>query len=137
MKQHGTQTHSHHSCWPLSHLLSPGRELIHRISFKHGGPEFDSLYPEGIPTQVEIEFETSTGIEVLDSGVVLYPLGHCRNENKLIEDLLMQKFIKLGILALSSSINKFIDRLQSLGTASADELLTLYDLDLAMRAPVD
>ena len=29
-------------------------ELMSRITFEHGGEEFDAQYPLGIPTQVEI-----------------------------------------------------------------------------------
>lgn len=110
---------------------------MQRISFKHGGPEFDAMYPEGIPTQVEIEFKTEEGLSKLDSGMVLFPLGHSRSDSKFVDELLMQKFIKLGILALDSSVNKFIAKLQSIETATSDDINELYDVQLAKRRPVD
>ena len=37
----------------LFHPLT--RQLMERIDFRHGGPEYDAKYPDGIPTTVEIE----------------------------------------------------------------------------------
>ena len=37
----------------LVHPLT--RELMQRIDFRHGGPEYDAKYPDGIPTSLEIE----------------------------------------------------------------------------------
>lgn len=31
------------------------RALMQKIEFKHGGPTFDALYPDGIPTSMVIE----------------------------------------------------------------------------------
>src|SRR5207244_1897662 len=31
------------------------RELFDKIEFRHGGPEYDAKYPDGIPTTLEIE----------------------------------------------------------------------------------
>jgi 2-methylcitrate dehydratase len=31
------------------------RKLMDKIEFHHGGPEYDSKYPEGIPTSISIE----------------------------------------------------------------------------------
>lgn len=49
---------------------------MEKISFTHGGEEYDSKYPEGIPTSIRIT--TSDG-KVLDSGLVMFPAGHARN----------------------------------------------------------
>ena len=49
------------------------RKLMTKIEFEHGGPEYDSQYPKGIPTSIKIE--TANGKEY-DSGLVLYPGGH-------------------------------------------------------------
>ena len=38
------------------------RNLMEKIIFEHGGPEYDKRYPDGIPTSVEI---TLKGIELL------------------------------------------------------------------------
>lgn len=30
------------------------RDLMKKIEFQHGGPEYDAKYPEGIPTSIKI-----------------------------------------------------------------------------------
>ena len=49
---------------------------MEQIEFRHGGPEFDASYPDGIPTTLEIEHAT---LGTLSSGLVMYPEGHARN----------------------------------------------------------
>lgn len=51
-------------------------DIMDKIEFTHGGPEYDSKYPEGIPTSMQIK--TKDGA-VYDSGLVMFPLGHARN----------------------------------------------------------
>ena len=58
----------------LHHPLT--RELMQRIDFRHGGPEYDAKYPDGIPTTLEIDHAT---LGTLTSGLVMYPEGHARN----------------------------------------------------------
>ena len=43
-----------------------------KIEFEHGGKEYDSQYPKGIPTSITIQ--TNKGS--FDSGLVLFPGGH-------------------------------------------------------------
>ena len=52
------------------------RELMQRIDFRHGGPEYDAKYPDGIPTSIEIEHRT---LGTLSSGLIMYPAGHRAN----------------------------------------------------------
>ena len=52
------------------------RDLMQKITFEHGGPEYDELYPEGIPTSVELRTKEQT----LESGIVKFPAGHARND---------------------------------------------------------
>ena len=73
------------------------RKLMTKIEFVHGGPEYDSKYPEGIPTSLEIH--TTTG-KVLDSGLVMFPGGHARCQNVSLNEVLDNKFLRLGKLAL-------------------------------------
>ena len=58
----------------LFHPLT--RELMERIDFRHGGPEYDRKYPDGIPTTVEIDHAK---LGQLSSGLVMYPEGHARS----------------------------------------------------------
>src|SRR5690606_30518222 len=69
------------------------RTLMERISFKHGGPEYDRRYPDGIPTSVVI---TDDADAKHDSGLVMYPAGHARNTTADLRGLLDHKFMLLG-----------------------------------------
>jgi 2-methylcitrate dehydratase len=51
--------------------------LIERMVIEHGGPEYDALYPDGIPTSVTIEHKR---LGTLDGGLVRYPLGHAKSD---------------------------------------------------------
>jgi 2-methylcitrate dehydratase len=73
------------------------RELIQKITFEHGGADYDARYPDGIPTSVVI---TTDQGEVFDSGFVMYPAGHARNETADLQSILRHKFQMLGQLAL-------------------------------------
>jgi 2-methylcitrate dehydratase len=42
------------------------RSIMEKIKFEHGGPEYDKLYPEGIPTSVKIK----TKYHKIESGIV-------------------------------------------------------------------
>ena len=56
-------------------LNSKTKALMDKITFDHGGEEFDKRYPLGIPTQVEI---TTRDGRTLDSGLVMFPPGHSK-----------------------------------------------------------
>lgn len=49
--------------------------LMEKIVFEHGGEEYDKLYPEGIPTSVEIWLKDG---KTLTSGLIKFPPGHSR-----------------------------------------------------------
>lgn len=70
---------------------------MEKAEFEHGGKEYDSKYPEGIPTSVV--FTLNNG-KVLDSKFVMFPSGHARNTTYDREGILNHKFRLLGGLAL-------------------------------------
>lgn len=109
------------------------RALMERIQFEHGGDEYDAKYPDGIPTSIRIE--GPDGSEH-DSGLVMYPSGHARNTTADLDGILAAKNDLLGQLALEDPA-PVIERLNSVGTLSADELRGLYDFDLLDRGPFD
>jgi 2-methylcitrate dehydratase len=74
------------------------RNLMSKIELEHGGEEFDQRYPDGIPTK--IQFTTDEG-EQFDSGLVMYPAGHARNEQADLNGIMKNKFQRLGALGLS------------------------------------
>ena len=55
---------------------SDTRALMQKITFSHGGPEYDAKYPDGIPTSMDIKLK---GGKTISSGLVMYPSGHARN----------------------------------------------------------
>jgi len=62
------------------------RKLMEKVSFEHGGKEYDEKYPEGIPTSILIKTKNSEN--VLDSGLVMFPGGHARNTTVSLYDAL-------------------------------------------------
>merc|ERR1711881_669618 len=52
------------------------KDLMQKITFTHGGKEYDDKYPDGIPTSLDITLKSG---KHLDSGFVMYPSGHARN----------------------------------------------------------
>ena len=54
------------------------RSIMDTIFFEHGGQEYDEKYPDGIPTSVHI---TLKGGGEHDSGLIMYPSGHARNDS--------------------------------------------------------
>ena len=112
------------------------RAIMERISFEHGGPEYDAKYPDGIPTSVRVEAESG---EILDSGLVMYPAGHARNPDIDRDALLRTKWTRLAGVASDDEAASaaMLDRLNRLDGLGSDELLSLYTLPLAARPPID
>lgn len=75
----------------LFHPLT--RQLMQRIQLQHGGPEYDRLYPEGIPTSVQVVHEQ---LGEVDSGLVMYPLGHARGPRAEMEPVLQHKIARFA-----------------------------------------
>lgn len=99
------------------------RRLMERIDFKHGGPEYDAKYPDGIPTSVEIEHET---VGRVSSGLIMYPEGHARNRSGHLDDLLRHKFRALASLGVDDP-DALLRRFSDLSSRSAAEIASLYD----------
>jgi len=108
----------------LFHPLT--RELMQRIEFRHGGPEYDAKYPDGIPTTLEIEHRT---LGHLTSGLIMYPEGHARNTKGNLETLLQHKFQRLASLG-TSNVSALQKHFTSLGTKSAGEITSLYNFPI-------
>ncbi len=108
----------------LFHPLT--RRLMERIEFRHGGPEYDEKYPDGIPTTLEIEHET---LGHLSSGLVMYPAGHARNTTANLDELLAHKFRLLASLGVAD-VDALYARFTNLTEKSAAEIGALYDFEL-------
>jgi 2-methylcitrate dehydratase len=106
---------------------------MEKISFDHGGPEYDQKYPDGIPTSVII---TTDEGQTLDSGLVMYPAGHARNTTADLGELLQNKWRQHTEIAVSEP-QRIIDRFNALPTLSANQLAALYDFDILDRGPFE
>jgi 2-methylcitrate dehydratase len=106
------------------------RAIMKKITFEHGGAEYDKRYPDGIPTSIVV---TNNDGKKLDTGLVMYPGGHARNTSANLRDILAHKFKLLGDLGLKDAA-KFIERFNNLAKLSASELQNLYDFELLKRS---
>jgi 2-methylcitrate dehydratase len=106
------------------------RALMQKMSFEHGGPEYDAKYPDGIPTS--IVFTDDKG-QVFDSGLVMYPGGHARNDrgpDKVnLQDVLDQKWRSLGALATDEP-GAMLRQISSLEKKSAKDVASLYEFKM-------
>merc|ERR1719428_2134641 len=112
------------------------RALMEKITYVHGGPEYDAKYPDGIPTSLEITLKSG---EVLSSGFVMYPPGHARNTTADLKKILAHKNRMLGdiVYADRAKVDAFVARLASIGSLSAAEVQGLYDFDWAGMRELD
>merc|ERR1719436_933907 len=96
--------------YSLANLNNPvNRKIMDKIKFVHGGPEYDSRYPDGIPTTVTIK---GGGAEY-SSGLVMYPSGHARNTTADLKKILAHKNKLLGALA-TKDVNAMLAKLGNL-----------------------
>jgi 2-methylcitrate dehydratase len=112
------------------------RAVMEKIQFEHGGDEYDHNYPDGIPTSMVVTLEDGT---VLDSGLCMYPSGHARNVSAGLQGILNHKFALLGSIALpdGGDVQVLVDRLNQLPSLSAEDLMSIYEFDIAVRPAVD
>ncbi|MEL7473927.1 MAG: hypothetical protein AAGK04_11475, partial [Planctomycetota bacterium] len=105
------------------------RALMDKITFEHGGPDYDRRYPDGIPTSVTI---TKDDGSKSDSGLVMYPAGHARNTTANLRDILNHKFRLLGALA-SDQPETLIERFSGLEKKSAADIAGMNGFELTVR----
>jgi 2-methylcitrate dehydratase len=105
------------------------RSLMAKMSFEHGGPEYDRRYPDGIPTSVVI---TDDEGKAFDSGLVMYPAGHARNTTADLRGILDHKWAMLAGLA-SKDAAGLVSRFSGLETLPADRLASVMGFELAVK----
>ena len=104
------------------------RNIMSKIEFKHGGPEYDAKYPEGIPTSMQVH--TKTG-QVFDSGLVMFPDGHARCKDVYLNKVLSYKFNRLSSYALQTDdMKNFLVGLANIDVMSNEELIDIYDCNI-------
>lgn len=104
------------------------RALMQKITFTHGGDKYDSAYPEGIPTSIDI---TLKGGKVIESGFVMFPSGHARNTTADLDAILNHKNGMLGDIVFQDRAvcDSFVKKLQNIRSASAADMASIYDFD--------
>lgn len=105
------------------------RKLMRKITFEHGGPDYDAKYPDGIPTSLIM---TDKDGKSYDSGLVMYPAGHARNTTADLRDILGHKFALLGAIALSDA-KSIVERMDAIESLSAHDLRSLHDFEIMQR----
>ena len=110
----------------LAHPLT--RALMQRIDFRHGGPEYDAKYPDGIPTSLEIDH---AALGTLASGLVMYPEGHARNTSGHLPALLAHKFRRLAGLGVAD-MDSLLKRMSNLAAKSPAEIRELYSIPVTV-----
>lgn len=108
------------------------RALMDKITFEHGGDEYDSRYPDGIPTSMVI---TDTSGNTHDSGLVMYPAGHARNTTADLHDILANKFRVMGSLA--GDADAIVGRFENFASKSAAEVAGVHDFEIAYKDDFD
>jgi len=104
------------------------RALMDKIEFLHGGEKYDSKYPEGIPSSVEIQTPDS---KKHDSGFIMFPGGHARNTDTDLKDVLSHKFKLLGNLSMAEKdFAKLLTKLENIDKASNDDLKSIYECNI-------
>jgi 2-methylcitrate dehydratase len=108
----------------LFHPLT--RAIMEKIEFRHGGPEYDAKYPDGIPTTLEIDH---AALGHVSSGLIMYPEGHARSTSGRLDELLEHKFRALAAPAVDDA-----DSLSARFTGFADKdreaIANLYDFEI-------
>lgn len=108
------------------------RSLMEKITFEHGGKDYDDKYPDGIPTSMVI---TDKDGNTHDSGLVMYPAGHARNTEADLHDILANKFRVMGSLA--GDADAVVGRFEDFASKSAAEVAAVHDFEIAFKDDFD
>merc|ERR1712113_252673 len=106
------------------------RELMSKISFSHGGAEYDAKYPEGIPTSMDITLKNG---KTISSGLVMFPSGHALNITADLKKILAHKNRMLGDIVFSNrgTVDNFVANLVNMKNLSAADVQKCYEFDWA------
>jgi 2-methylcitrate dehydratase len=113
----------------LFHPLT--RRLMQQIDFRHGGPDFDRRYPDGIPTTVEM---SHAKLGPLTSGLVMYPQGHARADANELPRLLEHKSRLLAGPAVED-VDALVSRFTNVSQKSPEQIAGLYDFAIRGISP--
>merc|ERR1711862_929019 len=104
------------------------RAIMDKITFSHGGPEYDAKYPDGIPTSLDITLNNG---KIISSGFVMFPSGHAANTPYDRKTILGHKNRMLGDIVFESrdQVDAFVNRLQGMKSLTAADMASIYDFD--------
>jgi 2-methylcitrate dehydratase len=110
------------------------RSLMEKMTFSHGGAEYDRRYPDGIPTSIAITDDEGFR---RDSGLVMYPSGHARNTTADLKGILNHKWNKLAELAVApgdgDAAKTLTKRYSTIAKKSAADVAAINDFALHVR----
>jgi 2-methylcitrate dehydratase len=108
----------------LFHPLT--RRLMQKIDFRHGGPEYDRRYPDGIPTSVEL---SHAELGNRSSGLVMYPQGHARADATDLASLLAHKFRLLAEPAVDD-VEALVARFSGFAEKTPQQVADVYNFHI-------
>jgi len=106
------------------------RACMSKITFSHGGPDYDAKYPEGIPTSIDITMKDGSKIS---SGLVMFPSGHALNKTADLKKILAHKNRMLGDIVFSdrATVDSFVANLVNMKNLPAADVQKCYEFDWA------
>lgn len=108
------------------------QKIMAKISIKHGGKEFDSKYPEGIPTTIKIKHQQAGDI---DSSLVMYPFGHAKNTEADLKQLLHKKFNCL-LNGAVKNIDEIKAKCTNIAKKNKQEVLAMTDFSIIQGSKI-
>ena len=102
------------------------RDLMDKINVVHGGSTYDHKYPQGIPTSIRMHHPE---VGQVDSGLIMYPLGHARSDNLATQEVLTIKMNRLASLGVENPEDVML-RLKNIQQASPEKVRTIYSFDI-------
>ena len=102
------------------------RSLMEKIHVRHGGSSYDQKYPEGIPTAIRLQHHE---LGTVESGLIMYPLGHSRSDFLRTKDILHAKINYLASQGVKEP-QAMMSRYKDLQNASIEDVRTLYSFDM-------
>ena len=102
------------------------RSLMSKIHVLHGGPSYDQRYPEGIPTSIRLQHNE---LGTVESGLIMYPLGHSRSDFLVTKDILRVKINSLASRG-SNEPQSIMSRCENLQNASTEDVQALYSFNV-------
>jgi len=99
------------------------QSIMPKIKIIHGGKEYDSKYPEGIPTSIRIKHTKAGEVK---SNLIMYPFGHAKNTEADVKQLLNNKFNCLLKDAVND-VEEIKDKCTRIAHKSKQEVLDMTD----------